>query len=121
MTPHLDKGSTAKSLRGFASGTSTLRRFYADERLYNILLNEPLVKHCRSPLTDLYECCEHFYTEWCREHPGKVLDMDYEYLSRRCDAVESVRMKLRGYILVVKIAETLQAQEQKKQEEKDVQ
>ena len=30
-------------------------------------------------------------------------------------------MKLRGYILVVKIAETLQAQEQKKQEEKDVQ
>jgi hypothetical protein len=37
----------------------------------------------------------------------KVLAMDYEYLSRRCDAVESLRMKLRGYILVVNIAETL--------------
>ena len=107
MMPHLDKGATAKIHLGFNSATDTLRWFYADELLYKLLLNEPLVKHCRAPLTDLYECCEHFYTEWCREHPGKVLDMDYEYLSRRCDAVESVRMKLRGYILVVKIAETL--------------
>ena len=66
MMPQLDKGSTAKSLRGFDSGTNTLRRFFADELLYNILLNEPLVKHCRAPLTDLYECCEYFYTEWCK-------------------------------------------------------
>ena len=54
MMPQVDKGATAKSLRGFDSGTNTLRWFYADELLYNLLLNEPLVKHCRSPLTDLY-------------------------------------------------------------------
>ena len=30
MMPHLDKGATAKSLRGFNSGTDTLRWFYAD-------------------------------------------------------------------------------------------
>jgi hypothetical protein len=33
MMPQVDKGATAKSLRGFDSGTNTLRWFYADELL----------------------------------------------------------------------------------------
>ena len=50
-----------------------------------------------------------------------VFEIDYEYLSRCCDAVESVRTKLRGYILAVKIAETLQAQELKQKAAQAVQ
>ena len=62
--------------------------------LHTMMLNEPLARTARAPLTDVYDCSEHFHTTWCRGHPGKSPDLNFDYLARRADAVETGRPKL---------------------------
>ena len=107
MLDRLDKSNTAKHGLGFTAGSGQLRWFYADELWEKTLLNEPISKHTMALFRDLYECSEHFYTTWCKEHPGKKLEMDFDYLGKRAAAVESCRTKLRGCIMIAEIAITL--------------
>ena len=60
MMSSLINEATASNSLVFNAGTDTLRWFYADELLYRLLLNKPLVKYTRAPPTDLYECNNHF-------------------------------------------------------------
>ena len=107
MMPHLEQGATAKSLRGFNSGTDTLQWFYADELLYSLMLNEPLLKHCRAPLTDLYECCEHFFIQ------SGVVSILAKFLTWTMVFISPLRrsgVRQDEAAWLVRIAETLQAQ-----------
>ena len=74
--------------------------------LDSMLLNEPLVPFCKTPLIDLHQCSEYFYTTWCAEHPGQKPDVNFDYLAQRNNAVDSGRTKLRACILLpeVKVA-----------------
>jgi hypothetical protein len=67
-----------------------------------MMLNEPLAKAARAPLTDVHDCSEHFYMTWCRGQPGKSPDVHFEFLARRADAVE-----LRAYALVADVVDTM--------------
>ena len=73
-----------------------MRWLFADELLAKMLLDEDRTAHCGVPLDDLYTCSEHFYVNWCAEHPGQKPELNVEYLAQRSDAVESGRTKLRA-------------------------
>ena len=65
MLDRQDKSEAARKGLGFNAGSEHMRWFYADEMLDNMMLNEPMVPHCRTPLIDLHQCSEYFYTTWC--------------------------------------------------------
>ena len=67
--------------------------------LHTMMLNEPLARTARAPLTDVYDCSEHFHTTWCRGHPGKSPDLNFDYLARRADAVETGRLEVSTVIM----------------------
>ena len=93
-----------------------MRWLYADELLENMLLKYPLTALARAPLTDLYECSEHYYARRCKTQPGMALELNFEFMARRSDAVESGRTKLRGCVLISEVAATIK-QTVKKQEQ----
>ncbi|MFM7989192.1 MAG: hypothetical protein ACKPKO_58750, partial [Candidatus Fonsibacter sp.] len=74
---------------GFTAGSEFLRWYYVHEMFNRLLLNEPYAPYRNAPLRDLYECSEHFCTTWCSTHPGKKPDVNFEYMARRSNAVES--------------------------------
>ena len=65
----LDTSPTAQKGSGFPAGSTPLRRFYGHELLEKLLLHDPLTASPRAPFTGLYECSEHYDTEWCKTYP----------------------------------------------------
>ena len=44
---------------------------------------------------------------WRKEHPGVALDLNFNYMARRADAVETGRSTLRAYALISEVVYTM--------------
>ena len=101
---------------GIPAGWSQLWWLYANELTDKSSLNEPLVKTCREPLYDLQYSSRHWYLKWCAAHEGRVLELTFQLMIQRFDAVESGRTNLREYFLTQEVARTIQTKQQKAEE-----
>jgi hypothetical protein len=101
---------------GIPAGCSQLWWLFAHEMTDKLSLDEPLVKTCREPLCDLQCSSKHWYVERSAAHEGRVLELTFQLMVQRFDAVESGRTNLREYFLTQEVARTIQTKQQKAEE-----